>query len=100
MAAVVELLEEAPISASDPDHLSGHRPPMVENCWKADSGPLSRWCVCPRNSEPYPLPHELSAIPQLGLTLGAAPIITGCGGLGKMNKYVENITYTIDPATP
>lgn len=34
---------------------------------------------------------------SLGLTLGAALIITGCGGLGKMNKYVENITYTIDP---
>jgi hypothetical protein len=24
-------------------------------------------------------------------------VITGCGGIGKMNKYVENIKYTVDP---
>ncbi len=23
--------------------------------------------------------------------------VTGCGGIGKMNKYVENIKYTVDP---
>jgi len=27
----------------------------------------------------------------------AALIVSGCGGLGKMNKYVKNITYTVDP---
>ncbi|MBK8614878.1 MAG: hypothetical protein IPN85_15785 [Flavobacteriales bacterium] len=27
----------------------------------------------------------------------AALLVTGCGGLGKMNKYVKNITYTVDP---
>ncbi|MBK6368545.1 MAG: hypothetical protein IPF64_01635 [Flavobacteriales bacterium] len=24
-------------------------------------------------------------------------VITGCGGIGKMNQYVENIKYTVDP---
>jgi hypothetical protein len=23
--------------------------------------------------------------------------LSGCGGIGKMNKYVENIKYTVDP---
>ncbi|MFN3876298.1 MAG: hypothetical protein ACK4L7_10355, partial [Flavobacteriales bacterium] len=34
-----------------------------------------------------------------GLTLLAASVlvITGCGGLGKMKKYAENIKYTVDP---
>lgn len=27
----------------------------------------------------------------------AALLVSGCGGLGKMNKYVKNITYTVDP---
>jgi tetratricopeptide (TPR) repeat protein/glutaredoxin len=27
----------------------------------------------------------------------AAILVSGCGGLGKMNKYVKNITYTVDP---
>ena len=31
------------------------------------------------------------------LLILAAIIITGCNGLGKMNKYVKNITYTVDP---
>lgn len=30
----------------------------------------------------------------LGLTI---VILAGCGGLGKMNKYAENIKYTVDP---
>jgi len=29
--------------------------------------------------------------------LVAALVITGCNGLGKMNKYVSKITYTVDP---
>ncbi len=33
----------------------------------------------------------------LSLLTLAALIITGCNGLGKMNKYVKNITYTVDP---
>ena len=31
------------------------------------------------------------------LMLGSALILSGCGGLGKMSKYVENIKYTLDP---
>ncbi len=31
------------------------------------------------------------------LTILAALVISGCGGLGKMSKYVENIKYTLDP---
>lgn len=31
------------------------------------------------------------------LTIVAALVITGCGGLGKMSKYVENIKYTLEP---
>ncbi|MBL0043692.1 MAG: hypothetical protein IPP33_04520 [Flavobacteriales bacterium] len=31
------------------------------------------------------------------LVLVAATVITGCGGLGKMNKYASTITYTVDP---
>lgn len=31
------------------------------------------------------------------LTIVAALVISGCGGLGKMSKYVENIKYTLEP---
>jgi Flp pilus assembly protein TadD len=31
------------------------------------------------------------------LTIMAALVLSGCGGLGKMSKYVENIKYTLDP---
>ena len=31
------------------------------------------------------------------LVLLATAVITGCGGLGKMNKYASTITYTVDP---
>lgn len=31
------------------------------------------------------------------LVLVAALVITGCGGLGKMSKYANTITYTVDP---
>lgn len=31
------------------------------------------------------------------LLLSAALVASGCGGLGKMKKYVENIKYTVDP---
>jgi Flp pilus assembly protein TadD len=31
------------------------------------------------------------------LLLSATLVVSGCGGLGKMKKYVENIKYTIDP---
>lgn len=34
---------------------------------------------------------------SIGITL-AALLITGCGGLGKMKKYVDNIKYTVDPS--
>jgi len=33
----------------------------------------------------------------LTLTVVAALVLSGCGGLGKMKKYVENIKYTVDP---
>lgn len=33
---------------------------------------------------------------SFGITL-AALLITGCGGLGKMKKYVDTIKYTVDP---
>ncbi|HPF90594.1 MAG TPA: hypothetical protein PLL57_08040, partial [Flavobacteriales bacterium] len=34
-----------------------------------------------------------------GLSLMSVSLIAlaGCGGIGKMNKYVENIKYTVDP---
>lgn len=31
------------------------------------------------------------------LMIATALVLTGCGGLGKMSKYVENIKYTLDP---
>ena len=31
------------------------------------------------------------------LLIAATLVLSGCGGLGKMKKYVENIKYTIDP---
>jgi Flp pilus assembly protein TadD len=31
------------------------------------------------------------------LLVAATLVLSGCGGLGKMKKYVENIKYTIDP---
>jgi tetratricopeptide (TPR) repeat protein len=40
---------------------------------------------------------EKKHLKGLGLVLVAALVITGCGGLGKMNKYVSTITYTVDP---
>ena len=33
----------------------------------------------------------------MSLLAAAALVITGCNGLGKMKKYVENIKYTVDP---
>lgn len=30
-------------------------------------------------------------------SLAIALVVAGCGGLGKMNKYVSTITYTVDP---
>ncbi|MEO8590114.1 MAG: hypothetical protein ABI432_12140 [Flavobacteriales bacterium] len=33
----------------------------------------------------------------MSLLAAAALVITGCGGIGKMKKYVENIKYTVDP---
>jgi hypothetical protein len=27
----------------------------------------------------------------------AALVLSGCGGLGRMNRYAENIRYTVDP---
>jgi Flp pilus assembly protein TadD len=32
-----------------------------------------------------------------GIVLVTALVLSGCGGLGKMNKYAENIRYTVDP---
>ena len=34
---------------------------------------------------------------RLSLLLFPALVISGCGGLGKMNKYASTITYTVDP---
>ncbi len=34
---------------------------------------------------------------RLSLLLLPALVISGCGGLGKMNKYASTITYTVDP---
>jgi tetratricopeptide (TPR) repeat protein len=31
------------------------------------------------------------------LLVAATLVLSGCGGLGKMKKYVENIKYTVDP---
>lgn len=33
----------------------------------------------------------------MSLLIAAALVFTGCNGLGKMKKYVENIKYTVDP---
>ena len=40
---------------------------------------------------------EQKHLKGLGLVLVATLVITGCGGLGKMNKYASTITYTVDP---
>jgi Flp pilus assembly protein TadD len=34
---------------------------------------------------------------SLIISTGAALVLSGCGGLGKMSKYAENIKYTLDP---
>lgn len=33
----------------------------------------------------------------MSLLIAATLVLAGCGGLGKMKKYVENIKYTVDP---
>jgi tetratricopeptide (TPR) repeat protein len=40
---------------------------------------------------------ELMDKRHLAPLLLAALLVSGCGGLGKMNKYVKSITYTVDP---
>lgn len=40
---------------------------------------------------------EQKHLKGMALVLVAATVITGCGGLGKMNKYASTITYTVDP---
>ncbi len=40
---------------------------------------------------------ERKHLQSLVTVLVAALVITGCNGLGKMNKYVSKITYTVDP---
>ncbi len=34
---------------------------------------------------------------SLIISAGVALVLSGCGGLGKMSKYAENIKYTLDP---
>ncbi len=38
--------------------------------------------------------RHLKGLSLMSITLLA---LSGCGGIGKMNKYVENIKYTVDP---
>ncbi|HRH68740.1 MAG TPA: hypothetical protein PLB89_04455 [Flavobacteriales bacterium] len=38
--------------------------------------------------------RHLQGLSLMSITLLA---LSGCGGIGKMNKYVENIKYTVDP---
>lgn len=40
---------------------------------------------------------EKRQLKGLSLLTVAAFALSGCGGIGKMNKYVENIKYTVDP---
>ena len=35
----------------------------------------------------------------LSLMIGSALVLSGCGGLGKMKKYVDTIKYTVDHNT-
>ena len=40
---------------------------------------------------------EKSHLKGIAGSLALALVVAGCGGLGKMNKYVSTITYTVDP---
>ncbi len=40
---------------------------------------------------------EKRHVKSLSLLSAGLFILAGCGGIGKMNKYVENIKYTVDP---
>lgn len=40
---------------------------------------------------------EKRQLKGLSLLTVTALALSGCGGIGKMNKYVENIKYTVDP---
>lgn len=40
---------------------------------------------------------EKRHVQGLSLLTAASLVLSGCGGIGKMNKYVENIKYTVDP---
>lgn len=40
---------------------------------------------------------EKSHLKGLALMSTSLFILAGCGGIGKMNKYVQNIKYTVDP---
>lgn len=47
-----------------------------------------------RNKKEFMEKRHLKGLSLLTLALIA---LSGCGGIGKMNKYVENIKYTVDP---
>ncbi len=40
---------------------------------------------------------EKRQLKSLSMAIVATLVVSGCGGLGKMNKYAENIKYTLDP---
>lgn len=40
---------------------------------------------------------EKRQLQGLLMAIAATLVLSGCGGLGKMNKYAENIKYTLDP---
>lgn len=40
---------------------------------------------------------EKRQLKGLALLVGATLVLSGCGGLGKMKKYVDSIKYTVDP---
>lgn len=40
---------------------------------------------------------ETRLLKGFSLLAASALVVTGCGGLGKMKKYAENIKYTVDP---
>jgi tetratricopeptide (TPR) repeat protein len=41
---------------------------------------------------------EKRHLKSLSLLSAGVFVLAGCGGIGKMNKYVENIKYTVDPS--
>jgi len=67
----------------------------VLHSWEASTS--AGGYVCSRNQEKAVNSMEKRHLKGFGLLSITLLALSGCGGIGKMNKYVENIKYTVDP---